>query len=761
MLLTTNYQKVAEVRIGNTGYSDVYLRAYAKYDSQSIANNQSSVSYKSTLYFSTGEFYVGTSTVKALAAEGAASQVIDISGTTFYAGETTLNEITGTVTHNVSGSANASISATFKSTSWGWDATAQTADLQLPNIPRYTTITQSLNSKTETTIKMNWSAGNTVDYVWYSKDNGATWVSVGSVNATSGTYTISGLSPNTSYNIKTRVRRKDSQLTTDTSSLTVNTYDYPHITVVETSNLIIGNSQKLTIYNPLSRNVTIRMNKDSVSGTQLYSSTTTETSITFTPNASTLYNSIPNSKNANCVYSCIYEVSTRTTQTRTYAINESQCYPTFSNFTYEDISEMVNLTGNNQLLVDNYSSCKFTISSANKAVAKNGASIKKYVVSWGSSMVEVSYSTNDVSATITPSTSATGNTLKVTVYDSRDLYTTVTKTINNIAYINAVINELTTQRANGVDVQTFLRGKFTLWKGNWRNGTDSNYANQLTYVGYRVYNGTTWTDYFDITNKVKNVMSTYDNSNSTTISFDFNDKIELHANGSNGGFEIGKEYKIQVMIKDGTSTIVFTPNRYQATLQADVSDGKVGLARYKDNNGDYHYAVNGMPDDELNFNVIGKFGVNGKEIINESKYVIVKLNANKELVFTGAQWQNLIVPFDTFFKNKGDFTLQNGNVIIPKDVNTIEVMCLISTAAVKNSRDASFLIYKNDTAIFNMPLTLSTYNQYICMIPAIEVVEGDKIKFTIQNNWALENTFTVRGITGNSLASFMSIKKID
>jgi len=94
----------------------------------------------------------------------------------------------------------------------------------LDTIPMYPTANQSLNSKTSSSIKMNWSSDSTIDYVWYSKDNGSSWNAVGSVNAKSGSYTISGLSANTNYNIKTRVRRSGTSLTKDSSALSVKTY---------------------------------------------------------------------------------------------------------------------------------------------------------------------------------------------------------------------------------------------------------------------------------------------------------------------------------------------------------------------------------------------------------------------------------------------------------------------------------------------------------------------------------------------------------
>ena len=63
---------------------------------------------------------------------------------------------------------------------------------------------------------MNWSSDSTCNYVWYSL--GGNWIAVGGVNAKSGSYTISGLSANTTYNVTTIVRRADSNLTSASSN---------------------------------------------------------------------------------------------------------------------------------------------------------------------------------------------------------------------------------------------------------------------------------------------------------------------------------------------------------------------------------------------------------------------------------------------------------------------------------------------------------------------------------------------------------------
>lgn len=393
------------------------------------------------------------------------------------------------------------------------------------------------------------------------------------------------------------------------------TYNYPHITAVGTSNLTIGNSQKLTLYNPLGRTVTIKMYKDSTSGTQLYSGTTSSTTITFTPTASTLYATIPSAKSGKCVYSAIYSSSTKTTSgAYTYVINESNCKPTFTNFAYEDIDPTTkSVTNNNQILVNGNSDCKITISTANKAVAKNSATMVSYKYEWGNKSTTGDYSsTSNAEAALYDST---GGTLKVTAIDSRGLSTTVTKTVPYIAYTSAVVNSVDVQRLNGVDLETYLGLKMTIWKGNWQNGSNTAYDNQLKYVGYRVYDGSSWTSYFDITSSVKSAMSTSTSGSSTVLTVPLSKKLAIHANGSSGGFTIGKSYTIQVLIKDGTSTATFTPYSYQATAQGTVPDGKVGFSRYKDSAGNYHYAINGMPND--NYSLL----IHGTQKLNKHLYL--------------------------------------------------------------------------------------------------------------------------------------------
>ena len=143
------------------------------------------------------------------------------------------------VTHNADGSIG-KIGFTLKGCVFYNRNNSYDGELSLTQGNRQTTVYQSLASKTPNSITMNWSTTNTVDYVWYSIDNGSTWTGIWSGSASSGSYTISGLSANTTYSIKTRARRQDTQRDNNYSSATdIATYKaYSAVSSVSTGNVM-------------------------------------------------------------------------------------------------------------------------------------------------------------------------------------------------------------------------------------------------------------------------------------------------------------------------------------------------------------------------------------------------------------------------------------------------------------------------------------------------------------------------------------------
>lgn len=79
------------------------------------------------------------------------------------------------------------------------------------DVPRYATISVSVTQITVNSIKINWSTDANVDQFQY-RLNGGSWVDAErNINKSSGSFIISNLTPNTSYDISFDAKRTDSQ----------------------------------------------------------------------------------------------------------------------------------------------------------------------------------------------------------------------------------------------------------------------------------------------------------------------------------------------------------------------------------------------------------------------------------------------------------------------------------------------------------------------------------------------------------------------
>lgn len=514
---------------------------------------------------------------------------------------------TGDITHNSDGKKSINVYCGFypnNSTDYLPVSTIVAIDgIKLTDIVRGFTSTPKLtvtkngnsNYTNETQLYFTLTTSETCSKytIYYKKSNGSSYTTgeTKTINAKSGTFKVTGLNENTSYDVYVKAIRSDSGVSNDSNVVTEGTYQYPYVSKIETSNLVIGNSQKLTLYNPLKRNVIVHMKKDSVNGTQLYSGNTTDTSITFSPNIDTLYDSIPNSQSSNAVYYCEYSGHIVQSVNGKYTINPNECTPIFTDFSFKDINNTtLNLTGNNQLLIDNYSSCQFIIGSPNsKAMGRKGASIVKYMAYWSNGKyVEIQHTDSASEVNVGTVYKGSGNILIVYAIDSRGLQTSVTKFINNISYSNPSISDFKTQRKNGVDVVTYLQAKITLCKVDWNK---SNRMNDLIYVAYRVDNGEAIIER-DITDTFK-AKATKSEGDSIIYDLSITDELAIHANGENGGFEFGKEFDIQLVVRDGYNNSYL----YELVANGYVVDGKVCTSKFKDKSGNYHVGVNCMPDE--------------------------------------------------------------------------------------------------------------------------------------------------------------------
>lgn len=469
----------------------------------------------------------------------------------------------------------------------------------LDKIPRYATSVQSLKSKTETSITMNWSSDNTIDYVWYSTNNGTNWTAVGGVNNTNGSYTISGLSANTTYNIKTRVRRKDSQLTTDSSASSIATYNWPNCT--SAPNFTIGNSVTLQFYNPLNRTFDIRMWSHSASAFVSDSITISGTSYTFTPDASTLYATIPNAKSSVYNIDSTYNTHKIVKTGGSYSVNETTSKPTFNDFTYADTNATtLALTGDSSIVVQNYSNITATISTANKAVANNSATMSKYNLVIGNNSTSVNYSDNEsVSATLN---NVSSNIINLYAEDSRGLTTLVTKTATLKAYTNIQKGQINITRAGNVGTGVTLTYNGTLWGESF--GSVTNTAKSATYRFKKTSDSNWTTGTTTIT--------------PTTSGNDYSFTGGIAGDLGNTGFSVEYSFNIEVEVFDELSSVVFSFTLGTGIPHIAVADNGIAIKQPYDTNDDSVLQVNGKTHLKGNTSIGGTISSTGNGSIGGS-----------------------------------------------------------------------------------------------------------------------------------------------
>lgn len=364
------------------------------------------------------------------------------SGTIGGSGDKTLISKTLVVTHNNDGSKSINLSASIK-LDISWSGTqlgtiSGSGTMTLTTLPRYASVSQSLASRTETTATMRWSSDSTIDYIWYSTNNGSSWTGINVTDGTSGSYTISGLKANTTYQVKTRVRNKASQLTTDSSALSVTTYAYPYASSMP--NFTIGQKVTIGFYNPLGRSCTV--NLVGADGSIIGTDTITGTSISGYNNATVqgrLYASIPNAKSGKYSVKVTYGSQVTTKTGGTYSVDANACKPSIGGGSYKDVNAaMVAITENDQLIVQNRSQVQFT---ATGLVANNSATVASCKVTVNGSTINLTVSGSSATGGSAVINSGTDVEAVLTVTDSRGLTasTTITVQMLELSQPSAVI----------------------------------------------------------------------------------------------------------------------------------------------------------------------------------------------------------------------------------------------------------------------------------------------------------------------------------
>lgn len=301
-----------EVNLGTLGSVSGVLKLTVVENSINSTNNTSNVT-------ATLQFIVNNGSWRASSASWSLSGYKSASGSLvsmqYYSGTTDLWTSTFDVAHDNS-TGNATISFNFSFTSSATYGGNDSLSCVLTTIPRYAKITSfKVSKRDETSVIYSYTADSTLDYAWYSKDDGNTWTAL----PNSGI--VSGLTAGTTYNFKLLVRRQDSQLTTVSNRYTQSTYDYPKPNSV--SNFIIGSPATIDLYNPLGRSITLDLisnNNGSILGSYTGTGSGNITGFNNSTQITTQYNSIPDTPSGTYYARVTYGSIVKTKGTGTYSI---------------------------------------------------------------------------------------------------------------------------------------------------------------------------------------------------------------------------------------------------------------------------------------------------------------------------------------------------------------------------------------------------------------------------------------------------------
>lgn len=409
--------------------------------------------------------------------------------------------------------------------------TEESDDLVLDKIDRYATVSHSIKSKTETSVVMNWSSDSVVDTLKYSTDNGSTWKSVNVTDGKSGTYTITGLTPETTYKIKTRIHRKDNGLETTSGALTVTTYGYPNC--ISTPDFVIGESVTLRFENPLKRTFSLTINGN---GEFIGTWTVSGETYTIVNDSSTernLYESIPDRWGASYEVIVTYNGVSNSTYGGWYEIDGELCEPEFGSFLYGDTNQSVSsIIGNGDLLVQHLSELEVMIPKANKMVAHNGATPSHYIVSIDTLSAPFDYADRDIEEAIGCISSSGTKRLYVRAYDSRGNTTAVYKDVTVLPYSYPTVSA-TLKRKNNFENETTLSVTGT-YAPVVLNGVEKNGVKKITYWCYNSNGELVKSGGFNVTASngkftCTDTLLDLDNANEYTCKVEFVDKFEEKA----------------------------------------------------------------------------------------------------------------------------------------------------------------------------------------------------------------------------------------
>ena len=548
-------------------------KAYLKFEITSVsdsdaATNERYVSWKIT--------FQGTPWVKLFKAYAKLGNTVIYDkepGTTNWKVGTILTSSTTTFDNDSAGNLTLAfyMKQLFYYGTWSWNksgyAQEKNETFTFSQLLRYANFTSHTATSELNKITVNYTSDVEYKAQQYSL-NGGEWT-----NTTAGSYNLTGLTPNTSYTIKTRIQRTDSNLWTESNTITIKTKALP--TSIAPSDISFdkdGNTFTPSISSVDYLSGWYVIVKDGDTLVRNYSGNkSTATYKTYTLQGSDFMAMLPrhtttDNWNLTVYYDVISNgiIYTLAAQTFKCTIPADQYLPTYNanNLSYAVTdSKTLELNNNNPTkVIKGVSSVEITSTDASP---QGSASMSSYIASSGTKQKSGTTTTSPIKISLD---NVDGPSFSVQAVDSRNRSTTATKDYAAfIDYFAPIVDSANIMRVDaiGTNINVNIIGRYM----NWSGLATSNTIEQVS-IQYRIKDSTSWITKTGIAFTIN-----VGNGNFTITGI---------ITGNN--FVAADEYELKLTFKDKIGEFIVLANIPvgDSLLWRDLSNKRVGIGKKPD-----------------------------------------------------------------------------------------------------------------------------------------------------------------------------------
>lgn len=448
-----------------------------------------------------------------------------------------------TKTVRVSHNADGTKSGVALSASWRFSGTY--SGVSIGTITASTTVTLNSIDRTPPTVSctvsnitangftISASSSATSDIWQYSLNGGSTWTQFSATAGTSATVTLSSLSPNTTYSVRVRARKRTNQVYGTSGTVSAKTLGGAVLLSCGSFSAdaaTVSLSLRVTVYNAAYTNhITIKNGSTtylSLAG-RIWSAGTANRTITLTSSErTTLLNAMASVKSFTATIELVTksgstQIGSASTCTCTIRTSQANSGPSLSGFTFADsYSTTTAITDNNQVLIQDYSRLTVT---PGTATARNGASIVSY-----SAVCSGVTKSNTTGAALSLGTIGTSGTrdITLTVTDSRGYTASVTQSVTVVPYSKPRVSSVSLRRTNDIETEMQL-----VFNGSISPITvDGTQKNSLLYARYRykLTSASSYNSYTSILGSVTATSSSFSFSNLELCNLDSESSYDFH-----------------------------------------------------------------------------------------------------------------------------------------------------------------------------------------------------------------------------------------